>query len=85
MKQLVWILAIALFVLHQDFWLWNNDSLVFGFLPAGLAYHAGFSIAAAVVWALAVKFAWPHQFEKWADEFDGIDPEAAKHNEGESK
>lgn len=60
MKSLVIALIIALIVLHQDFWWWDDiEPLVFGFLPVGLAYHAFLSIAAAVVWALAVKFCWP--------------------------
>ncbi len=46
-------------MLHQDFWLWNDRTLLLGFLPVGLAYHAGYSIAAAALWALAVIFAWP--------------------------
>ena len=39
----------AVYVLHQDFWNWKKaEPLVFGFLPIGLAYHAGYSILAAV-------------------------------------
>jgi hypothetical protein len=30
--------------LHQDSWNWKDKTLVFGFLPIGLAYHAGFTI-----------------------------------------
>ena len=38
------LLVIAVYVLHQDFWNWKKaQPLVFGFLPPGLAYHAGFS------------------------------------------
>lgn len=60
MKRLVTLLVLALIVLHQDFWHWNRiEPLVFGFLPIGLAYHAGLSIAAALVWALAVRYCWP--------------------------
>jgi len=70
MRNIIWILAAALFVLHQDFWNWGNDTLVFGFMPIGLAYHAGFSLAAALVWLGAVKFAWPSELEAWADEGD---------------
>lgn len=62
------ITFVVLFVLHQDFWNWSDTTLVFGFLPIGLAYHAGFSIAAALFWFLVSKFAWPHAIEKWADE-----------------
>jgi len=66
MRKLVFILAIALFILHQDWWLWADGELVLGFVPIGLAYHALFSILAGVVWALAVKFAWPSDIEAWA-------------------
>ena len=60
MKRTVQFLVVALLVLHQDFWWWDDiEPLVFGFLPIGLAYHAFLSIAAAIVWALAVKYCWP--------------------------
>ena len=59
MKTFIWILVLLLIVLHQDTWLWENDSLLFGFLPIGMAWHVGISIAAAIVWLLAVRFAWP--------------------------
>ncbi len=68
MSWVVWGLVILLAILHQDFWLWDNRTLVFGFLPIGLFYHAIFSIACATVWAMAVKFAWPSHLEEWADE-----------------
>lgn len=59
-RTLIWIAVIALIVLHQDFWFWDTyEPLVFGFLPIGLAYHVGLSIAAAIVWFLATKFCWP--------------------------
>ena len=70
MKWFVWILVAALAVLHQDFWYWNDGTLVFGFMPIGLFYHAMFSLAAAGVWALAVIFAWPTHIEQWADELE---------------
>ncbi|QNN21653.1 DUF3311 domain-containing protein [Planctomycetales bacterium ZRK34] len=73
MRKIVWLLVIALFVLHQDFWFWDNRTLVFGFLPIGLFYHAMFSFAAAGVWLLAVKFAWPDEIEQWADQTDAED------------
>jgi len=57
-------LVLAVFLLHQDFWNWSKaEPLVFGFLPIGLAYHAGFSILAAIMMALLVKFAWPKHLE----------------------
>lgn len=58
---------ILLAILHQDSWNWDNANLVFGFIPVGLAYHALYSIVAAIFWALVVKFAWPYYLEEWAD------------------
>jgi len=37
--------------------------VVFGFLPVGLAYHAGYSILAAIMMAVLVKVAWPEHLE----------------------
>jgi hypothetical protein len=56
---------ILLYALHQDVWLWRTARpLVFGFLPAGLAYHAAYSVAAALLMALLVKTAWPEHLER---------------------
>ena len=68
---LIVVLAIVLAVVHQDFWWWGSDDLVLGFLPIGLAYHAFFSLAAAGLWALAIKVAWPHDLEAMAEESAG--------------
>jgi len=62
-KILLFLLILAMYVLHQDFWNWKNAELVFGFLPVGLAYQVGYSIAAAIMMAILVKFAWPKQLE----------------------
>ena len=64
MKALVIFLIIALCVLHHDFWWWDDNTLVFGFMPIGLAWHAGISIAASAVWFLAVKFCWPRELDE---------------------
>lgn len=53
MKRLVWILVMMLVILHQDFWFWESETLVFGFMPIGLFYHACISIAAGIVWFFA--------------------------------
>jgi hypothetical protein len=61
---LLTLLVLAVYVLHQDFWNWKTaEPLVLGFLPIGLAYHAGYSILAAITMALLVKFAWPKHLE----------------------
>ena len=64
MKQFVWLLVAILLLLHHDFWNWSDDRLVFGFIPVGLFYHACLSIGAAMVWFLAVTFAWPKDLEE---------------------
>lgn len=64
------VVFIALFVLHQDVWNWDNAKPVFGFLPVGLAYHAAYSVIAAAFWAIVMKIAWPTKLEQWADESD---------------
>ena len=68
MRYLVWLMFAALFVLHHDFWWWDDSTLVLGFLPMGLAWHAGFSLVASLFWLMALKFAWPSGIERWADE-----------------
>lgn len=66
MKVPILCAAIAAFyALHQDFWNWNRvEPLAFGFLPVGLWYHVLYSIGAATVMALLVRFAWPEHLEK---------------------
>jgi Protein of unknown function (DUF3311) len=68
MKKLVYAMIVLLALAHQDFWWWDRiDPLVFGFIPIGLAYQAGVSIAAATLWAMAVKFCWPKGLEGETD------------------
>ena len=68
MKYLLPLLVVVLVVLHQDYWQWDNTTLVFGFIPYSLLYHACISIATAIVWLLIVQFCWP-------DELDQVEPE----------
>jgi hypothetical protein len=72
MNYFVWGLIVLLIVLHQDFWFWSDGTLLFGFLPIGIGYHVGISLAAAVVWFLATKYAWP----------DGLEAPDAHNQEG---
>lgn len=53
-------LLVALFILHQDVWLWRDARLVLG-LPAGLAYHVAFCLAVTLALALAVRWGWPRE------------------------
>jgi len=63
-------LVAVIYLLHQDFWNWKKaDPLVFGFLPIGLAYQAGYSVLAAVLMAVLVRTIWPKHLEN-------VEPEA---------
>jgi len=54
-------LVIAfVYALHQDVWLWRSARpLVFGFLPAGLAYHAAYTVGISLLMLVLVKKYWP--------------------------
>ena len=73
MKRFTLALIVLLFFLHQDFWLWDSQRIVWGVLPIGLVYHLAFSVAAAVVWAIATKTLWPSRWEAWAQDSDPRD------------
>lgn len=59
MKNVVWGMVVLLIILHHDLWLWDNTTLVAGFMPLTLLYHACISLAAGFTWFLATRFAWP--------------------------
>jgi len=63
MKIFLGVLIALLLILHQDFWYWEDDTLVDGFMPIGLLYHAGLSLAAGFVWFLTTIFIWPKEVE----------------------
>lgn len=69
-KYVILLLALILGALHQDFWNWDNDYNVFGFMPVGLFYHACYSLVAATLWVFAIKFAWPKDLVEWAEKDD---------------
>ncbi|MCH7591505.1 MAG: DUF3311 domain-containing protein [Planctomycetes bacterium] len=65
MKRFVYGLIVLLAIVHQDFWWWDRiDPLVLGFVPIGLAYQAGVSVVAAILWAMAVRYCWPAGLEE---------------------
>ena len=55
---LLYAALAALYLLHNDLWLWNDSRLWLG-LPAGLVYHIGFCVAASAVLGLMVVYVWP--------------------------
>jgi len=77
-QKLLWLLVLILAVMHQDFWWWDNESLIFGFMPVGLGYHVLYSILAAGVWGLAIIWAWPVELEALADETPSVPAGSSK-------
>ncbi|MEN0110708.1 MAG: DUF3311 domain-containing protein [Planctomycetota bacterium] len=63
MQKVVWGLVVLLLIVHQDVWFWRDDTLVFGFVPVGLFFHASISVAASVAWFLATRHCWPASLE----------------------
>ena len=55
---LLYAALAALYLLHNDLWLWNDSRLWLG-LPAGLVYHIGFCVAVSAVLGLMVVYVWP--------------------------
>lgn len=72
-----------LLVVHQDNWLWDNSTLLFGFMPVTLLFHAGISLAAGVVWYLATLYCWPTELAQAAG--GESDLEAAVESQGDSE
>ena len=69
MKWIAYLLVLVLLVFHQDTWNFHQaEPLVFGFMPIGLAYHAGYAVACAGLMFLLVTFAWPKHLEKYEDD-----------------
>jgi hypothetical protein len=67
-KLLLFLLIVAVYVAHQDIWNWSKpEPMIFGFLPAGLAYHAAYSIVCAGLMAILVATAWPKELEDTKD------------------
>ena len=61
-RWLLYVTLVVLFLLHNDFWLWDNPKMVIGF-PIGLLYHIGFCIAAAILMMLIINHAWPSHLQ----------------------
>jgi len=64
----------VLVILHQDFFFADDATLVFGFLPVGLAYHSLYCVAVSVMWLVVIRFAWPADLVSAAEEADPPTP-----------
>ena len=63
MKRLCYLALGALYVLHNDVWLWSDGRTLF-WLPIGLTYHLWFCVVVVLVMAAAVRWAWPEAVDK---------------------
>jgi hypothetical protein len=63
MKWLAAAWVVILLALHQDFWFWTDKTLVFGLMPIGLLYHAGYTVVASLTMWMLVKVAWPKEYD----------------------
>lgn len=55
-----WPLALlpALFILHLNYWMWDEASVVLG-MPVNLLYHVVLSLSVSLVMWWVVRRAWP--------------------------
>jgi hypothetical protein len=68
-RKLVYLAVPVLYLLHQDWWNWDNRNLIPVLeLPVGLAYHVGYCVAASVLMFCLVRYAWPAHLELEAHE-----------------
>lgn len=70
-RRWMWLVVVVFTLAHWDFWLWDDRSLWFGFLPAGLGYHALYSLGAGLLWFVFIRVAWPTHIEEWANAAPG--------------
>ncbi len=61
-QWIFYIALVVLFLLHNDFWLWDSPKIMLG-LPVGLLYHIGFCVAAAVLMVLTINYAWSRHLQ----------------------
>ena len=70
MNRLLLVTVVTtLYLLHQDLWFWRAARpLAFGFLPVGLAYHAVYCVAVALLMWTLTRIAWPGHLDADADD-----------------
>lgn len=73
-RLLLAAVVTVLYVLHQDLWFWRDARpLVFGFLPIGLAYHAAYCVAVALLMWTLTRVAWPGHLDAFPEERTGAE------------
>ncbi len=54
---------LMLLILFLNFWMWDDDALIFG-LPINLLYHIGLCVVATLAMVVIVRRAWPHHLDE---------------------
>lgn len=62
--KLLYLCIGLLFLLHQDFWFWDDATLVFGAVPIGFLYHIAYCFAASGLMFALTRLAWPAHLEE---------------------
>ena len=63
MRWILYLAMVVLYVLHNDFWFWNDSRMVLG-LPIGLTYHILYCVIASGMMFLLIKYAWPRELDE---------------------
>ncbi len=67
------LLVLILLIFHQDYWQWDRNELVFGFLPYTMAYNIGVSLATVMLWIFVCSFLWPKHLDEMEVSGDGTE------------
>lgn len=62
-RVLTWSMVFGLLILHQDYWQWERQDIVLGFLPHTVAYHLAISLLTAGTWLVVCTWLWPSELE----------------------
>ena len=57
-RPLIFLVILALYFLHFDFWLWQRPDIVLG-LPVGLLYHFVYCFVVSISLAILIRFISP--------------------------
>ena len=62
-KNILYLVILIVYILHNDLWFWNNPTIIMG-IPVGLFYHLIYCFIASILLFLLIKFAWPKIVEE---------------------
>jgi hypothetical protein len=79
------LVILLVYALHQDVWLWREARpLVLGVLPAGLAYHAAYTLCIPLLMLFLIRRLWPAHLETAAPDAGHAQPPGASGSGGQT-